>query len=94
MVSLGAGATLVSLLASVPQLIWFSEHKGWVFGIAGGLLLLNGIARLVVAPACPADPELAALCARAQRVSTVIFYLSVALYLTGTFFAFLAPLLF
>lgn len=93
MVSLGAGATLVSLLSNVPQLIWFSEHKGWVFGIAGALLLANGVARAVIVPTCPADPELAAVCQRAQRVSSAVFYLSIALYVVGAFFAFLAPLL-
>ena len=93
MVSLGAGATLVSLLSAAPQLIWFSEHKGWVFGIAGALLLVNGAVRALVVPSCPADPALAAVCKRAQRMSAVVFYFSVVLYLIGAFFAFVAPLL-
>lgn len=94
MVSLGAGATLVSILSTVPELIWFSEHKGWVFGIAGALLLLNGVIRLVVAPSCPTDPVHAAACQRAQKMSSVVFYFSVALFLVGAFFAFFAPILF
>ena len=34
MVSLGAGAVLVGLITAFPQLIWLSEHKAAVFGIA------------------------------------------------------------
>ncbi len=37
MVSLGAGAALVGLVSAFPQLVWLSEHKGWVFGIAGAV---------------------------------------------------------
>jgi hypothetical protein len=94
MVSLGAGATLVSILSTVPQLIWFSEHKGWVFGVAGSLLLLNGVARLVIAPSCPTDPVLAAACQRAQKLSSLVFYGSLVLFHVGAFFAFFAPILF
>lgn len=94
-VSLGAGATFVSVLGVFPQLIWFSEHKELVFGIAGACLLLAGIARwkgktLV----CPADPELAKSCGRAKSVSGIIYYFSLTLYLIGGFFAFIAPRIF
>lgn len=91
-VSLGAGATLVSLLANVPQLIWFSEHKGLVFGVAGALLIANGLVRGRGGRSCPTDPALAAACQQAQRVSGVLFYGSVVVYCLGAFFAFVAPL--
>jgi hypothetical protein len=41
---------------------------------------------------CPADPALAAACTRQRRVSKAIYAVSVALYLIGGFFAFIAPL--
>ena len=34
LVSIGAGAALVGLVSTFPQLVWLSENKGWVFGIA------------------------------------------------------------
>lgn len=94
-VSLGAGATFVSVLGVFPQLIWFSEHKPLVFGIAGMFLLLAGFARWNASErSCPTDPELAKSCGNAKSVSGVIYYLSLALYCTGAFFAFLAPKIF
>jgi len=45
LVALGAGATLVSLTSRLPQLIWLSEHKGAVFGVAAALLALAGAAQ-------------------------------------------------
>jgi hypothetical protein len=91
---LGAGAAFASLLGVFPQLIWFSEHKGIVFLVAGVLLFANLAMRTFVPPQCPAEPLLAAECARAQRISTVILYVSLVAYLIGGFFAFIAPILF
>lgn len=93
-VMVGAGATFASLLGVFPQLIWFSEHKGIVFIVAGVLLFANLAMRTFVPPQCPADPRLAAECARAQRISTVVLYVSLVAYLIGGFFAFIAPILF
>ena len=93
-VVLGAGATFASLLGVFPQLIWFSEHKGIVFFVAGILLFANLAMRIFIPPQCSADPKLAAECARAQKVSGVILKVSLLAYLVGGFFAFLAPVLF
>ena len=91
-VMLGAGATFASLLGVFPQLIWFSEYKEVVFLVAGVLLFANLTARVFLPPQCPADPRLAAECARAQRVSGVVLKISLIAYLVGGFFAFVAPL--
>lgn len=93
LVSLGAGAALVSILSTAPQLIWFSEHKGVVFGVAGTLLLVNGLLRRYVPASCPTDPVLAAACARAQRFNTWVYRGSVGIFCVGAFFAFVAPLI-
>jgi len=93
-VMLGAGATFASLLGIFPQLIWFSEHKGMVFFVAGMLLFVNLVMRIVVPPRCPTDPKLAAECARAQRISGAIVKISLLAYLVGGFFAFVAPMIF
>lgn len=44
LVALGAGAALAGLVAAVPQLIWLSEHKSGVFGVAAALLAISGAA--------------------------------------------------
>ncbi|AKR43654.1 hypothetical protein [Methylophilus sp. TWE2] len=93
LVAIGSVATLTSLISHFPQLIWISEHKPLVFGLAGAMLLLAGWmqwrARLLP---CPADAKLAALCMQTRRQSLWIYWVSVVIFLIGSFFAFLAPL--
>jgi hypothetical protein len=93
LVTLGAGATLASLVGMFPQLVWLSENKALVFGVAGVMLAVAGYFqwRARFAP-CPADAALAAACTRQRRVSKAIYAVSVVLYLIGGFFAFVAPL--
>ena len=94
LVALGAGAALSTLVAAVPQLVWFSEHKDAVFGAAGVMLLAAGAMqwRSRSLP-CPTDPALARACGVTRRRALLLYLVSLALYLTGAFFAFLAPLL-
>lgn len=93
LVAIGSVATLTSLISHFPQLIWISEHKPEVFGLAGAMLLLAGWmqwrARLLP---CPADAQLSALCMQTRRQSLWIYWVSVVIFLIGSFFAFLAPL--
>lgn len=95
LVSLGAGAVMAGLIEAVPQITWLGKNKAWVFAIAGTLLLASGAwqwhARSLP---CPADKAQAAACARARRVSWIVWGLSVALYASGAFFAFFAAALF
>lgn len=93
-VSLGAGAALAGLVSNVPQLIWVSENKALVFGLAGALLLVSGLLqwRARNMP-CPADPALAEACTRARRNSLRVYWFSLAIFLIGAWFAFVAPLL-
>ena len=92
LVALGAGAALAGLVTAVPQLIWLSEHKGLVFGVAGALLLVSGAMLWVNRRApCPADPKLAEACTRLRRLSRVIYGVALACFFMGTTFAFLLP---
>lgn len=95
MVAIGAGAALSGLVSAVPQLVWLSEHKLPLFAIAGVLLAAAGALqwRARQALACPADPELAASCETTKDISVVVWWISVAIYAVGAFFAFAAPLL-
>jgi hypothetical protein len=94
MVSIGAGATLMALVSSFPQLVWLSEHKGWVFGVAGILLLISGVLiwRARYLP-CPADPVAARHCAQIRRLNAAVYGIAMLLFGTGASFAYLLPLL-
>lgn len=89
-ISLGAGATLASIVSAVPQLIWVSRHKLLVFGLAGVMLTVAGLLRLRP-QACPIDPKLASACARARKYSATLYWASVGVYATGFLFAFVLP---
>ena len=94
-VALGAGAVLAGLVTSVPQLVWLSTHKVWVFSVAGILLALAGAMQWKNRHApCPADAAKAALCSRLRRINKWLFGLSVAAFVTGAFFEFVAVHLF
>ena len=94
LVTLGAGAVLAGLVSNVPQLVWISEHKGPVFGVAGTMLVLAGVLQWHARHApCPADPQLAETCRRTRRNSLRVYLLSLAIFAIGAWFAFVAPLL-
>jgi hypothetical protein len=92
MVSLGAGATLAGLVTNFPQLIWLTEHKTALFITAGVMLVAAGVMqwRAKSLP-CPADPKLAAACARTRKISVGIYWFSVVIFATGAFFAYVLP---
>ncbi|WP_373999526.1 hypothetical protein [Bdellovibrio bacteriovorus] len=92
LVSLGLGAVLAGLASEVPGLIWVSENKLEVFIFAGAMLALNGfwIWKNRNAP-CPLDPKLRDACISGRKFSIRVYILSLVVFLTGFFFAFVAP---
>jgi hypothetical protein len=89
------GATLAGFVSNAGWLVALSEHKPLVFGIAGSVLLATGIWRYFQRNApCPIDPLAAKACMRLRRISAVSYWISVAIYLVGIFFAFIAVRLF
>lgn len=94
MVALGAGAALAGLVAAVPQLIWMSEHKGLVFGVA---VVLLGVASVALWQGrgipCPADPALARACTRLRSLSRRLYVVAVVAFALGVAFAFVLPYL-
>ena len=92
LVSLGAGAALAGLVSSVPSLVVLSEYKEWVFGFCVTMLAISGHMqwRSRSAP-CPIDPVLAAACTKTRRMSLWIYGFSLAIFVTGAFFAFILP---
>nr|WP_315430413.1 hypothetical protein [uncultured Albidiferax sp.] len=92
LVALGAGAVLSSLVSTVPQLVWLSEHKEGLFVFAGLMLAAGGALqwRNRTAP-CPVDPALRKACLRTRKLSIRMYGLSLAVYLLGGWFAYVLP---
>ena len=92
LVGLGAGAVMVSLVSSVPQIVWFSEHKLGVFIFAGIMLSISGFLQWKARSLpCPSDKALAELCNKTRVNSLRIYTFSVCVFLIGGFMAFVAP---
>ena len=92
LVGLGAGAVMVSLVSSVPQIVWFSEHKLGVFIFAGVMLSISGFLQWKARSLpCPSDKALAELCHKTRVNSLRVYYFSVTVFLIGGFMAFVAP---
>src|SRR5580704_15732445 len=93
LVGFGAGAALAGLVTAVPQLIWLSEHKPLVFGVAGGLLIVSGAALWYGSSLpCPTDPDAARACRRLRRLSAILYGLAVTSFAVGAAFAFILPI--
>ena len=94
LVAIGSAATLTALVGNFPQLIWISEHKSLVFGVAGAMLAIAGYLQWQARNApCPADAALAAVCTKTRKNALRIYWLSVGIFAVGAFFAFIAPFL-
>jgi hypothetical protein len=92
LVSLGAGAVMASVVSSVPQIVWFSEHKLGVFIFAGMMLSISGFLQWKARSLpCPSDKELAELCNKTRVNSLRVYFFSVSVFLIGSFMAFVAP---
>lgn len=92
LVTLGLGASLAGLVSNVPFLVTLSKHKVLTFGVSGGLLIAAGILRWSQRNApCPIDADKAKACMRLRKINAIIYWVAVGIYLTGVFFAFIAP---
>lgn len=95
LVVLGMGAALAGLVGAVPQIVWLSENKAFVFGLGAALLALGGLlqwkSRTIF---CPTDAGMAEACSTTRDWSRFAYFLALGTYLIGFFFAFLAPSLF
>lgn len=95
LVTLGMGAALAGFVGTVPWITGLSEYKEAVFAGAGIMLMLSAFMqwRARHAP-CPANPAKAKACKTLRKVSWGILIVSITIYLTGFFFAFIAADLF
>ena len=98
LVLIGLGATVASFLSAVPWLVTISHHKNWAFAVSGILIAGNVAYSYVIAPKLHAQREACSVnasdaCSTASRMSRVVLWVSVALYLIGFFSAYLLGLL-
>ena len=92
LVTLGAGAALAGLVTAIPQLVWLSEHKPLVFGIAFALLIASGIATWYSRTLpCPTEPVAAESCQRLRRVNVALYSIAVVSFALGITCAFVLP---
>lgn len=88
LVSLGLGATMVSLTSAIPQIIWVGEHKNFVFSFAFFMLLISTFLACKNRNApCPIDPNLRDACLRGRKFSKNVLILSWIALSVGFLFA-------
>ncbi|CAN1534438.1 hypothetical protein MCEREM21_01557 [Burkholderiaceae bacterium] len=94
LVSLGAGATLASLVAVFPKIVWISEHKEAIFMVSTALMCIGGVLqwRNRNAP-CPIDAKQRDACLKTRKISQRIYWISLGLLIIGGWFAFVQPLI-
>ena len=95
LVSIGMGATIVSLTSVFPWIIIISKYKIYIFIFAGLTLLISSyIFWLKRNSPCPVDPKQAKICIKLRSFNFVILSISITIYLIGFFFAFIANKIF
>lgn len=88
LVAMGLGSAVAAMTSAAPWLVTLSQQKLWIFSAAALALIVAGVLLYRPGRSCPADPELARACARIDRVSRAVWWLSVAVWLLAAFFAF------
>ena len=92
LVTLGAGAALAGLVTAIPQLVWLSEHKPLVFGMAFVLLIASGAATWYSRSLpCPSEPVAAQSCQRLRRINVALYCIALVSFALGLTFAFILP---
>lgn len=94
LVSLGMGASMITLTNAIPQITWVGEHKVYVFSFAFVMLTISSIFTYKNRNApCPIDPKLRDACLRGRKYSKIVLILGWISLSVGFFFAFIAQLL-
>ena len=93
LVSMGAGAALSSLITVFPQLVILSIYKIPIFIGAFIMLIIAGMLQYQSRGLpCPTDKKQANACMQTRKVSIIIYFLSVGIFIIGLLFAFIIPL--
>jgi len=91
-VSLGAGATLASIVNVFPELIIISKYKIYISAFALLFLIIAGILikNASVQP-CPTDPNLRNICIKTRKKSKIIYIISVFIFAFASIFTYIVP---
>jgi len=90
LVTLGMGASVAAMTSSFPFLITLSQNKIWVFAISGLMLAVSAWLSYRPGQQCPSDAELARICILSKSWNKRILWVSIIIWGTGFFAAFLA----
>ncbi len=88
LVALGLGSVFAAITLDAPFLVTLAAHHNWMFALSAVLLVLSTW-RLSRISECPADPEVAASCAKVKIWTRRVLWLAALIWLTGVFFAYL-----
>lgn len=92
LIILGFGATVASIVSLAPQLIWLSERKIYVFGVALILLVIsNWVSGSNREKACEGSEGQIQVCQMTKQVSKTLLFTSGMLFLMGAVFTFILP---
>jgi len=92
--AIAGGTAVTSLISTLPWLIPLSRYKVWIFLVAGLLLIFSGVFTFRPQNKLVCSITGGQGCEVASGFSKVMFYISIAIYSFGLFFAyFLTPIL-
>lgn len=89
LVTLGLGTVVVGITGALPWLVWLSGHKAWLFVISATLLVATTWVLFRRGRDCPLEPAQARVCERLDRWNRRTYWVAVALWVIGFFFAYL-----
>ena len=92
--TLAGGAAVGALITTFPWLIPLSRYKGWIFLVAGVIIVLSGILTLRPQGKIACTLTGGRGCETAGRWTRAMFWTAVGIYLVGFFFSYaLVPIL-
>lgn len=92
LVAIGAGSVAASLFSSVPGYAFIATNKIEIFIFAGVMLTIGGVLQYKTRyMSCPIDPNKAIACGASKKLSKIIYFFSLTIYIISGFMAFIAP---
>ena len=89
LVAFGLGATVAAVTESAPFLVTLARYKAWLFVVSGCMLAASGYLLYRPGRVCPSDPQLASVCAGAQRWNKRVLWIAAGTWAIGFFTAYL-----
>lgn len=94
-ITIGMGATLASLIEIIPQITRVSDYKFIIFVFSATLIISGFLIQWNSRNyPCPSDPIKAQYCKTLRKLSWIILFLSLIIFVIGGFYAFFAIYIF